>query len=719
MVKIFISYSHHDSEYEASLRGHLSSAQKLEIRPISDTQLRPGDRWPEELEEYMEHSDAGVLLLSRAFFESKHCKAELERLIRREPPFRLLPILLEPCFWYEDKRLADIELVNPDRKSVIESSQPEKALFDIAVSIRKTLLETRERPSQRGVRRTEDKKDPWERIGKAIRDGLFTPVLGPGCYRLTEKTQEAKDHLRRRLNRLLEELQDQGDADAQEFAEGVAAAGLAEFRSYTASKAGPAMADWNEALIAFQAGLARLGAQCCSLLGSTMKEHPRGFIDVRSLFAHVIDDSALPPGSRLRDRFFAVTYLAAQLNKALEVSSRPSRGVGIRGIQAQLVILTYSIFYREIESDDCDDDTREWKRKHRELVAAAGRLLANRDREKSPRISLSDVEWLGDLLWHTMRFDAPMYPSPDELAFQLSVCLGTRILPRKERMGTIVEIADWQTRPELIRNFLRVYEAGASTRSEEETRFYDVLAGAFFVPQTGRGSSRGTPTGSGFQAATSQKIRVAISTNFDRELERAFDRLKQPYHLVLPVYVGDSDDGDAGAAEWAEGWLFLTVTWEESERITNEPPRLLEMDRAELAEMRIQGPVIVKLHGSPLERLPHRYMHRLSISDCDFIEAMISRDRFWPPGLRKLLDSKNRVLCFVGYPLSDTRSRLRLSDHLDGEQINRTLYLIDYPKDPLRHTLLEYIDVRLVLNELEELPGCLEACMSQGVDRYF
>ena len=68
-----------------------------------------------------------------------------------------------------------------------------------------------------------------------------------------------------------------------------------------------------------------------------------------------------------------------------------------------------------------------------------------------------------------------------------------------------------------------------------------------------------------------------------------------------------------------------------------------------------------------------------------------------------MLDANNRVLCFLGHPLADASSRLRLSDHLGGDPKKRTLYLIDFPEDPLRHTLLKRLKVGLITSTIDQL----------------
>lgn len=708
-MKVFISYSHRDETHQQILLGHLKSAGLNGLDPVSDDRLKPGDLWEEELMRYMDQADAGILLLSSSFLNSQWCRFELDYLSGRERPLRLFPVLVDKCFWQGVPILSKLQLVNP--KAPVSAAQSlEAGWYEVAHRIYE-VLSAMQMTTDRPVGQPPPRQSPegkWEKITKAIRKGTFTPVLGPGCYEVTEKTRQARDHVRVRLDLILEKIG--ADKSARDYAEGVVASSLKEAIDHTVTGEKRASPGWLGLLLDLQSELSRLGATCCNLMGLAMQKHTRGFTDIASIGVDLEEDLEASSRVSLRSRFFESTDLAGLLDQFIQAlpqdEKRTLECLGIYGIRAQLFMLTYSIFHFELGSR-LDEEGRQWKDRHSEFLGIAGRLIRPGE---GARLSLAQVEWIGDLLWHTIRFDAPMYPSPDELAFQLSACFSAP--PRKVKVGTIVELVNKEDRANIISKLFKVYEGNPSERRKDPHGFYDAIARTLFYSlRIGSASKSRVFRGSGPEAAARKPVTIAISTNFDRELEKAMAAFKRPFHLLFPVYAGrEGDDGANGQ----DAWLLRTFRvdgdgqgeWDDEILVTN--PNSLK-------RFGFEGPLVVKLYGSPQEKLKIKsnYSHRVSISDCDFIEAMLSRERYWPPDLKDLLVLGGRVLCFLGYPLTDANSRLRLSDHLDGEQRDRTLFLIDYPEDPLRHTFLEHINVNLVPTPVEEFLISLKRFFNQ------
>lgn len=705
-MKIFISYSSKDEAHLSILLGHLKSAGLDNLDPLSDGRLEPGDLWEDELRRYMDQADAGILLLSSSFLQSQWCQKELDYLWSKPRPFRLLPVLVEKCFWRKVRALSQLQLVN-SAAPISAASNLEDGWYDVAMKIQEVLanMRTTSDLQNRGDHLRQGSEARWENITKAIRKGVFTPVLGPGCYDVTEKTTEAKDHVRDRLNRILESIG--SDAGARDYAEGVVASGLSAAVDHSLIEKRPDPA-WIGLLVELQAELARLGAHCCSLMGSAMQRHPRGFTDVHEMVVDLDEEVAPSVRATLRSSFFKAARSAKRLNQFFEKLPSKERqsieGLGIYGIRSQLFSFTYSIFYPEV-SRRSDQEAEEWKQDNIDFVAAAERLVRPADNQKFPRLALVQVEWIGDLLWQTIRFDAPMYPSSDELAFQLSVCLNGP--PRKERVGTVVELVGKEDRPDLLGKLFKAYEGSSAKRRKDVLEFYETIARSlFYHARSGSPAQGRIMKGSGAEAASRKRVTIAISTNFDRELERALSDFHRTYHVLFPVY---ARDGEEAGEQIEEAWLLRTFRFDDEEKEHWDDAMMIKSSNS-LKGFSFEGPLVVKLYGSPRETLNKTaYAHRVSISDCDFIEAMVSRERYWPPDLKDLLVQGGRVLCFLGYPLSDPNSRLRLSDHLDREQRSGTLYLIDYPEDPLRHTLLEHINVKLVPTTIEEFLASLKS----------
>ena len=269
----------------------------------------------------------------------------------------------------------------------------------------------------------------------------------------------------------------------------------------------------------------------------------------------------------LRGRFFDATDLAARLYDDQKMRhDLKSRGLGTRGILEQLVMLTYAVFFPEISREKCDEEVRYWKERYKGFIEVADKLLRPRVTPELPRLSLLQVEWIGELLWHTIRFEAPMYPSPEDLAFQLSVCLDTSIPPRRERMSTVAELTGRKHRVELICKWFQGYAKRAPEEREKKPGLYDALARAlWFVDPAEEEHSpkRRLGTAGESTAQHMKRIPVAITTNFDLELEGALDKHKRPYHVLFPVYLFTESDGGDHDSEPPEDWLLRTMIWDD------------------------------------------------------------------------------------------------------------------------------------------------------------
>jgi hypothetical protein len=97
---IFVSYSHRDQRILRSLLPYLESLQQQNIAEIwSDTELKGGDCWREEIEAALNSATVAVLLISQAFLASRFIyEEELPRILRRQSGGKLtvLPVYLSP-----------------------------------------------------------------------------------------------------------------------------------------------------------------------------------------------------------------------------------------------------------------------------------------------------------------------------------------------------------------------------------------------------------------------------------------------------------------------------------------------------------------------------------------------------------------------------------------------------------------------------------------------
>jgi hypothetical protein len=97
---VFISYSHQDQRILRGLLPFLESLQRQNYAEIwSDTDLKGGDRWREEIEVALNSATVAVLLISESFLTSRFIyEEELPRILLRhsEGKLTVLPVYLSP-----------------------------------------------------------------------------------------------------------------------------------------------------------------------------------------------------------------------------------------------------------------------------------------------------------------------------------------------------------------------------------------------------------------------------------------------------------------------------------------------------------------------------------------------------------------------------------------------------------------------------------------------
>lgn len=225
MVKIFVSYSQKDKEHKERFITHLESLNLHEAdwQAVSETDIPPGSRWQQWLDEEMESSDIGVLLLSPDFLSSKYFKYEAETLWKLLDD-RVVPVLVRDCEWDSVPELADFNLVN--REPISVAPDLDRAWKDVAAKIRKKYRDAAKRLARRDIRSlpTTDSRNAKHVLADTLKKGggAFTPILGSGVHDPVNR-QRALDHVRARLAWLLQALTDE---DASTYAKNVVKANL-------------------------------------------------------------------------------------------------------------------------------------------------------------------------------------------------------------------------------------------------------------------------------------------------------------------------------------------------------------------------------------------------------------------------------------------------------------------------------------------------------------
>ena len=104
-VKIFVSYSHKDTEYIGSdgLLGFLKGLESDgDVELWVDEKLSGGDDWDEVLKREVKSCDIGLIFVSQAFLDSHYCtNVELSTFLDRcrTEGMKIFPVILSPCEW--------------------------------------------------------------------------------------------------------------------------------------------------------------------------------------------------------------------------------------------------------------------------------------------------------------------------------------------------------------------------------------------------------------------------------------------------------------------------------------------------------------------------------------------------------------------------------------------------------------------------------------------
>jgi transcriptional regulator with XRE-family HTH domain len=135
---VFVSYAHKDHEYMDRLRVHLKPLERLKkIEYFVDTQIKPGEKWKEEIAGALSRSTIAVLLVSADFLASDFiANNEIPQLLKKaeEDGLRILPVILKPCSFCRHQLLSAFQAVNPADKELSGLDDHEREKFWDAVA---------------------------------------------------------------------------------------------------------------------------------------------------------------------------------------------------------------------------------------------------------------------------------------------------------------------------------------------------------------------------------------------------------------------------------------------------------------------------------------------------------------------------------------------------------------------------------------------------------
>lgn len=330
------------------------------------------------------------------------------------------------------------------------------------------------------------------------------------------------------------------------------------------------------------------------------------------------------------------------------------------------------------------------------------------------RLRLDAIQWLSDLLWYSVRYWVPSYPTTAELAFELALA-AKHVPPGRVELAQAAQALERERDSGLLARIvgdLVAYceEAQVKTKGlEKQTEdFYRAIGAVISIQFKKYSSTLKCHDTTSSRRSLRKKFRlgsstpIAFTTNYDSALERALETIRSCFHLVFPVI-------RKGSCEWGREspiWLMQTHNLEEpcSEVVWSEI-----CDDNGVPQFEWRGPMIVKLHGAPLVRLRDGFDHCIVLSEASYLRALKPPD--W---LERQLCSgegwsqeQGRSLWFLGYSLSDWNIRYSLyGDGIHDKGVHR--FVVTYDMIPHRQTILEELRVNQIVGDLNELTSILK-----------
>jgi hypothetical protein len=738
-MKVFVSYAHPDTRHRDLLFQQLKRMQKShpEIECSSDQDILY-DKWRRQIAGMMKEAFFAILLLTPEYLESDHCMAEMRQMLR-DRGLRVIAVLVKRCQYKKYPELSERQVLTVNDSSVeAQGVTGNRGWSAIRKQLERAFFAGSSRPVARGAERDRHRAGRTETgrpgeprrggspdIETAIREGSFTPFVGPLCYNLPENYGKAVDHVSGRLACLQDQLADEIE---REFARSVVEARMPGQRKTgnALSKSEMPKPSW---LTKLQIALVKLGHHASTLFGAQMASEPKGVVNVGTFAIHF--DAEGPDGMRLLDLLLEACRAceATDVRDRCLLSDSQSQKCTTGGcfrpscVMGKLVALTWTIFkdHPGFLAAEKGTPIRDWRNDHQSLLDRIqrqnlGLMTAMAGNGGGCRLYLSQIEWICDLLWHTFRFDAAMYPPPEDLAFQLSLC-AEDVLPKKARFSATVTA--FPRASECLPRLFKYYSGLASEVSTDSRNrsVYEAIARALCQIDAAAAGEAGD-----------KQVPLAFSTNLDMEIERVLEAKRRDHHVLFPILVKEKTAG--GREVSSSGWLLMTESsyWKCSWHFVSEGTTAEDLAKV------VRGPLIVKLRGSPLHLLPRslevgllgktkggelrvsapttEYSHRALLSDYDVLESLLEGPRV-PSCVRDLLAIRSHLLCFLGYPLGDPNGLFGLHQgvHLArGPEASAASpqVLVDYPRDKFRHAILSKLSIDLVEMPLNDFASLVD-----------
>jgi len=567
----------------------------------------------------------------------------------------------------------------------------------------------------------------YTEIRNIISRGSFTPFLGAGASSLRPQQLILCDtpwrEIVRAIRSLMGRLEGERYKDERGYLRSFAeqrlrlgadelTAGLAIPGDELPLEAGQARAAWpGEALLELQGAVVTLTTRLGTVFGTTLASSQYSVISIA--------DCALYPSQESVDKaclsqlLFDAVEAARKLSASENVRDKAGPLLAARTRVAAPILEAEAIFNKLLQLTYEMVTTAMWESQTWSQWRAQEGINANppvfeRDAPFDKLvIRLDHLAWLSDLLWYTLRFWSPHHPTTSELAFELALIAYLTPTRKAELAQAAEALLDDRVMVKRLQSMFGYYEEASIP-----SRFHLYVAAAlhetfshYIVAQEEfrRGDSDDSDPG----------LPIAFTTNYDRALERALEDLNVTYHVVYPVMSGRSENS---GVKWRLGTRY------KKGMIAHTFPETLDCSNDQVFNRHtreFEGPIIVKLHGSPLDPLDKNEAHWVVLSESGYLAAIIQRREALPTWIEEQLSASSgspRSLWFLGYSVADWNIRVRLYEHLCHAMVAEkkarpTKGVLDRRLDSFRRAIFNRLQIQLYVGDLMDLPTAIHSAL--------
>ena len=141
-LKIFISYSHEDNLYIELFKKHISPFTNNGLIEVwYDNIILPSEDYQNKIDNNLEDADIICLFISANFHASTPCIGEKDKALelRKNKVVPVIPIVLSPCGWKEDKDISKLLALPTDGKPISSFHDKDEAWQDVCNGLKKII----------------------------------------------------------------------------------------------------------------------------------------------------------------------------------------------------------------------------------------------------------------------------------------------------------------------------------------------------------------------------------------------------------------------------------------------------------------------------------------------------------------------------------------------------------------------------------------------------